>query len=210
MARKMSQPPPLTEGLEKTGTPPPLGTMHSVRVSAFEPEYSWRLDGDTLWMCTAGQADISIDLAKITTVRLSYEPTRMQTGRYRCRIYGPLGLAAMIQNESYMGFTSFESRSDTYNSLVRLLIPRIASLNPQCIFKSGTSHLSWWGQALMIAIVFGLLLILLIVLYSAIGPLAIIKLVIIAFFIPPLARWFMKNKPRTFDPSDIPKSLLPG
>ncbi|MEP2774831.1 MAG: hypothetical protein ABJQ29_14730 [Luteolibacter sp.] len=195
--------------MEKPATPPPLGTVHSVRVSALESESTWRLDGDTLWMRSQGQTDIPIPLAHITTVRLSYEPSRMQTRRYRCRLYSALGLSAMIQNDSYKGFADFEDRSDSYNSLVRLLILRIASINPQCIFKSGTSQLSWWAQAIMIAVIFGILILVSILLYTAIGALVIIKLLIIALFIPTLIRWFMKNRPHAFDPKDIPEGLLP-
>lgn len=160
-------------------------------------------------MCTEGQADIPIHLSNISTVRLSFDPTRMQTQRYRCRLYSAHGLSATIQNESYLSFGSFDNRSKSYNALIHLLIPRIASLNPHCIFKSGTSYLSWCAQALMIVVLFFALIFVLIALYTAIGPLVIIKLIIIAFFIPTLFRWFMKNKPRTFDPSEIPKSLLP-
>ncbi len=201
-------PPPLPPEVPDTG-PPPLSFEHRVRVSAFEPERLWKLHGDTLWMCTEGQPDIPIPLTGITTLRLSYDPNRMQSNRYRCHLHNVGGKVATIQNDSYKGIASFEDRSPSYIALIHLLIPRIASLNPRCVFRTGTSHLSWWGQAAFLSIVFGILLIVLILLYSAIGPLAIIKLVLIALFIPVAIRWFIKNKPKAFNPSVIPEELMP-
>lgn len=190
-------------------TPPPLSAEHTVRVSALEPEKTWALVGDTLLIRTQGQADVSIPLSAICKVRLAYEPSRFQLGRFRCHLYNSGGRCASIQNGHFKGFASFEERTESYLPFVRTLIPRIASLNPRCEFMSGTSHLSWWLHALFLGVVFSLLIVVLLTLYSAIGPLAILKLFIIAFFIPATIRWFVKNRPRKFLPLAIPESILP-
>ncbi len=53
------------------------------------------------------------------------------------------------------------------------------------------------------------LLIVIFFLYAGIGPLVVIKIIIVAFFIPAAVSWFMKNKPKTFSPENIPVALLP-
>lgn len=44
---------------------PPFSIDYTVRVSALEPEKTWRLSGDTLWMCIEGQQDIPLPLSSI-------------------------------------------------------------------------------------------------------------------------------------------------
>lgn len=199
----MSLPPPLPE------TPPPLCIEHRVRVSALEKECAWKLDGDTLWIATEGRPDIPIPLAGIVRLRLSYDPSRFQTNRFRCHLYNANGKCGVIQNDSYRGMADFEDRSESYVALVRALIPRIASLSPRCTFRSGTSNLNWWVQAIFLLGVFSLLFLVMFALYTAIGPLVIVKLVIIAFFVPVAIRWFLRNKPKAFDPQEIPDAMLP-
>lgn len=189
--------------------PPPLSIAHTVRVSALEPEKTWRLDGDTLWMCVEGQQDIPFPLAAIRRLRLSFDPSRFQRGLFRCHLYNTGGKCAAIQNGHFKGFASFEERTETYLPFVRALISRLVSVNPRCEFIGGTSHLSWWAHFLFLAVVFAFLILALILLYSAIGPLAIVKLVVIAFFIPTTVRWFTKNWPRKFSAYSVPEKLLP-
>lgn len=190
-------------------SPPPLNIEHSVRVSALEQEYTWRLAGDTLWICTAGQADIPLPLAGIVRLRLSFDPSRFHRNRFRCHLYNANGKCGTILNLSYKGIANFEDRSTTYNALIRGLIPRIASLNPRCVFKSGTSLLNWWAQAIFLLAAFSLLILVMFTMYSAIGGLIILKLLIIAFFIPVVCLWFTRNMPKSFQPNSIPENLLP-
>lgn len=189
--------------------PPPLSVSHNVRVSALEPEKTWKLEGDTLWIRAEGQPDMPLPLASISKLRLSFDPGRSQRNLFRCHLYDTGGKCASIQNIHYEGFASFGDRTDTYLPFVRALTARLASVNPRCEFISGTSHLSWWAHAAFLAVAFGFLAVVLVLLYSAVGPLALFKLLIIAFFIPTTIRWFSKNWPRKFPPHAIPENLLP-
>lgn len=205
-------PPPLPEAVAAVANrpaPPPLGLEHKVRISALEPERTWSLRGDTLYRETEDQATFAIPLKEITKVSLAYEPTRMQTRRYRCYLHNALGKVATIQNEHYKGFASFEDRSATYTLFLLLLISRVAAINPECQFFTGVSYLRWIANAVFFFGVFGLLIVVMFFMFTAIGWLVIVKLAIIAFFIPVVIRWFVKNKPNTFNPSEIPKDLLP-
>jgi hypothetical protein len=189
--------------------PPPLSIAHSVRASALEPEKTWKVSGDTLWMCIEGQPDIPLPLRAILKLRLSYDPSRIERNLFRCHLYNTGGKCATIQNVHYQGIASFSDRSETYLPFTRALIDRLAAANPRCEFIAGTSHLSWWAHAAFLTVAFGLLSLALFFLYTAVGPLAIIKLLIVAFFIPTTIRWFSKNRPKKFTPHTIPENLLP-
>ncbi len=133
----------------------------------------------------------------------------MQTSRFRCHLSNSAGKVATIQNDHYRGFASFEDRSKTYGTFLHRLIPRIASINPPCEFLSGVSYPRWIANALFFFGVFGILAVLMFIMFAAIGWLVIVKLAIVAWFFPTAIRWFMRNKPARFDPCRIPENLLP-
>jgi hypothetical protein len=105
--------------------PPPLSIGHTVRVSALEPEKTWRLSGDTLWICAEGKEDMPIPLTGIRKLRLSYDPSRFQRGLFRCHLYNADGTFVTIQNGHYKGFADFEERTETYLPFVHALISRL-------------------------------------------------------------------------------------
>lgn len=152
----------------------------------------------------------TIPLTQIRAVNLRYDPTRMQTNRYRCHLTLVDSRTLVFQNEHYKGFADFEDRSLSYRALVAALVRRIPTGNPSCTFTTGTSALSWWGQLAGLGLLFLLLAVMLIVMFSAIGWLVIVKLLLIAVFVPVVLKWARKNKPGTFDPLSPPAALLPG
>lgn len=201
--------PTVSDSTAPSPPPPPLSVSHLVRISALEPEHLWSLDGDALRIITENQPEVAIALSSICQVRLAYEPTRMQLGRYRCYLYSSGGKIATIQNAHYKGFASFEDRNDSYIRFLETLLPRIDSLNPHCEFVTGVSMLRWLANAAILGTIALIVLVTTLLLYTAIGWLVAVKLLIIAFFIPAAIGWFMKNKPRNFLPRKIPENLLP-
>ncbi|MFD2257591.1 hypothetical protein ACFSSA_12985 [Luteolibacter algae] len=189
--------------------PPPLCMEHRVRVSVLEPEKTWKIAGKSLIIGIDGFSDTEIPLSAIGEIRLEFAPSRVQTNRFRCKITCPPGGTYLIQNEHFKGVMSFEDRSETYNDFIRALISRTDQLNPACTFRAGISAIRWWLNLLFTCVIFLFLALTLLFLYTAIGALVIVKLLIIAFFIPVLVRWFIRNKPKNFSPDCIPEALLP-
>lgn len=189
--------------------PPPLSIAHTVRASALEEQKTWKIIGDTLWICIEGKPDTPIPLRAILKLRLSYDPGRIERNLFRCHLYNTGGKCAAIPSCHYGGIASFEDRAESYTPFVRTLIHRLASVNPRCEFVAGISRLRWWANAAFLTVAFGFLLLILIMLYTAIGPLVIIKLLLIAFLVPTLIRWFSRNRPKTFSPQSIPENILP-
>jgi hypothetical protein len=158
---------------------------------------------------SSGSRKSPLPPSSILKLSLSYDPSRIERNRFRCHLYNTGGKCASIQNIHFKGFASFGDRTDTYLPFVRTLISRIAALRPRCEFVAGTSHLLWWANAAFITVTFSFLAIVMFYLFTAIGPWVILKLIIIAFFIPTVISWFIKNWPKRFSPHAIPENLLP-
>lgn len=189
--------------------PPPLRIDHACRISVLESEVKWSLRGDTLWSETGDYPEFPVRLVSLREVRLVFSPTRMQRNRYQCHLFDAHGRCAAFQNEHYKGVMDFEDRSGSYRDLVDMLVKRTAALNPSCKFTTGTA---WWSWLLQTAFLLSMLLLLLVVMFhmwTAIGWLVIVKLLLIVFYLPAAWSWIMKNKPRKFDPGKVPEGLLP-
>lgn len=190
--------------------PPPLGIDHVCRISVLEAEKTWSLRGDTLWVGSGDYPPLPIPLASLKEVRLVFSPTRVQTNRYQCHLFNAKGRCGAFQNEHYRGLLDFEDRSKSYRELVTLLVKRTAAVNPTCRFSTGTS---WWSWFLQTAFLIGMFLLLAVVLYtmgSAAGGMVVVKLLIVAFYVPIAWSWIAKNKPRRFSPEAVPEKLLPS
>jgi len=190
-------------------TPPPLSIDHQVRVSVLEKETLWSLRGDTLYLSAEGMAEIPIPLSAIRKLRLSYAPTRMQRNRYQCRLHTAVSECAVIQNEHYAGFASFEDRSETYRLLISNIVRKLAASRPDCEFIGGIGLWSWLFQTAFLLAMFALLAVVMFYMWTAIGWLVVVKLLILAFYMPTAWRWIARNKPRRFLPGTIPPELLP-
>lgn len=189
--------------------PPPLQPDHICRVSVLEPEKRWSLRDDTLWMESGGRPPVAIPLASLRNVRLMFAPTRFQRNRFQCHLYNANGCCAEIQNEHYKGVMDFEDRSGSYRGLVEALVKRTAAVNPSCRFSTGTSWTSWILQTGFLAFMFIVLAFVLYAMGSAASSLVVVKLLLIAFYVPTAAAWIIKNKPRVFSPDQAPAKLLP-
>lgn len=190
--------------------PPPLTVEHVCRISVLEKEKHWTLRGDVLWVASGEYPALPVPLASLMEMRLIYAPTRVQRNRYQCFLYNARGRCAAFQNEHYRGVMDFEDRSGSYSELVQRIASRTASVNPACRFTTGTSWWSWLLQMMFLSGVLLLLMILFITIGSAITGLIILKLIIIAFYIPTAWGWIVKNKPRVFSPENVPSEILPS
>lgn len=189
--------------------PPALQVQHRLRVSILEKETTWTLRGHDLVIAPDDLPASVIPLASVSRVSLHYDPSRAQTRRFRCRLQLLNGRTLAIQNEHFCGFASFEDRSSSYRDLVTRICHRTARANPGCLFIRGKSPFSYWAQLIGLALMFVLLTILLLVMWTAIGWLTIIQLIFIGLMLPIAFRWARKNRPGRFDPMNLPADLLP-
>jgi hypothetical protein len=119
---------------EPDEAPPPF---HRTRRSILDNEAAWRLAEDALERMVDDVVEHRIPYGDIAELRLSYDPTRFETNRYRCDIRTASGVRALIVSVSYVSLANFDDRSKTYLPFVRALTERVARANPGCRFRAG-------------------------------------------------------------------------
>ncbi len=189
--------------------PPPLEISYTCRLSALEKERRWLLGTETLSWQAEGFQD-SVPLGDITEVRLKNTPTRFEPNLYWCRIRTRGGKTWEWKSHHFAGFAQFEDRSKDYREFVENLLSRVAAQNPHCAFIAGTSWISWLCNTLFLTVALVALIVVMFLMYTAIGWLVVVKLLIIVFLLPRAFRWIARNRPSRFDPHAIPVGLMPG
>jgi len=211
---------------------------HSSRWSVFQREATWRLTPEALereggepdkaplvariarfvlrfiipWMIMKIEAGgpARFPFADIAEIRLAFEPTRFDAKRHRCDITMRDGTRATIWSTHYVSVGEFEDRGVTYAALARALIARVAAANPSAVFRAGKRPLAYWLQLIFLLLAFSALAyMIMLVGGAAFSGIVIVKLVIIAAFVPLLLRYMHKNRPGRFPADNIPPDVLP-
>jgi hypothetical protein len=211
---------------------------HASRANVFQREAFWRLSNEALardggepadapwyahalrlylrllWPWSAIRIDrggvLRLPCADIVELRVTFDPTRADTRRYRCDLTMRDGGRATIWSTHYVSAGDFEDRAATYTPLVRGLVARAAAANPACVFRAGKPRLVYWAEhAFLIAMAALLVFVLALVGGSGVSELVLVKLAIIAAFIPLLWSYARKNRPRRFGHDAVPSDLLP-
>ena len=166
---------------------------HTVRKSVVEPApRSWTVSADTLEIVQHGQT-YTIPLAKLSEVRLRYEPGRFATNRCTAAIATNTGWSADIDNQHWAGVADFEDRSLSYRLLVEALLARLATANPAARLVIGQGAMLWLSMAFVLAMV----AVLFFVVLAIGGPIvALLKLVVLLFFVPTMVRYIRANRRR--------------
>lgn len=186
----------------------PVEFSHALRKSVLEKtDRCWRITGDTLHIAQA-PLNVSIPLEKIAELSFSYEPGRFTGNRYVMGITTNTGWRAEIDNQHWAGVGQFEDRSATFRPLAELLLARLRLANPQARLVTGSGSGMWLG---MIVAASGLIALFMVVLMIG-GPIiAMIKLAILAFFVPRTLRYIRVNRPQRLAITDEPpEGVLPG
>jgi hypothetical protein len=217
-----------------TASPP----THAARANIFQTKARWRLGADALvreggepaaapWWAHALRLFLRViwpwsgvkiepggaarfPHAGITELRLSFDPTRFDTHRYRCdvRIAGGAGT---LWSTHFAGVGEFEDRAATYTPFVRAVIARVAAANPNCTFRAGTRPLAYWaGQLFLLAMTLVAIWVIAMVGGSALSEVTWTKLFVVIGLIPLALAYARKNRPRRFLPSAIPDDVLPS
>ena len=183
-------------------------TEYRVRQNAFEQECLWRVGPQGLsW--DGGAKKGHFPFSEITSIRLSFTPTRFDFARYRCIVKRFNGWEETIVSTSYAGIGSFEDRSSTYAAFVRRLIAEAASANPAIRFEAGESLFKYWGSIALMVGAFALLAVVILSIGFNSTWFIVVKLAVIAFLLPVALRWVAKNRPHSFPPGAIPPEVLP-
>lgn len=177
------------------------------RLNAFQKERTFVLDKDRLQVWEAGMQIKDVPLRNIKSIKLSYEPTRLNTRNYVCTLdIGPEALK--LQSTDYVSLANFRDNAEAYVAFVSQLLPMAQNANPYLKLKGGSSATQYYGSLAFLAIVL-VLVILVFTLTGGFSWTSMLRLVILAIFIPSLLKYIKKNKPIQFSAYEIPEKLLP-
>lgn len=184
-----------------------------------DPRYAFRhsiLTNETHWSIADGAlierdgaAETRIPLTDVTSLRLDFDPSRVETNRYRCVLRCANGREIPLLSVSYTGFADFEDRGAAYSAFVAALIAALARHNPACRFLTGKAKATYIPEILLLAVSAVMLLFILLLMGIPLIGIALLKLGLVAALFPAARDYIARNRPRTFAPDAPPADLLP-
>ncbi len=185
-------------------------TVYRLRANAFVKPRTYRLTDDALtWEEDGGKRD-GVFYDGIAEVRLAFVPTRISTNRYRARIIFKAGGMAELFNTDYRGFADLAEHNAEYVAFLTELHRRLAAHGKDVVFRQGNSVGQFVFNVALTIFIFVMIALAFLLLFSWGGPLvAIVKLVIVLFFVPVLVRYIRRARPGTYDPLALPEAVLP-
>jgi hypothetical protein len=183
---------------------------YATRNDAFSRPVTWTLAGAELRCDDGAGPPRVIAPADLAEVRLEYAPTRAEPNRFRCRLGLRSGEAREFFNRTCAGVLDFRDTSAEYAAFVRALHAALARHAPVCRFVAGASPARY--AASVIATGFAALMVVVAALFLVFNGLAwliLLKLALMAIFLPNVFRWLARNRPCAYAPDAIPPEVLP-
>lgn len=146
----------------------------------------------------------------ITMVRLGYRPSNFGGRRFIAEIWPRNGARLEIASASYRSMVAMEDQGPQFTVFMRELHRRIVASGANARFEAGFAPWRWWPMAAVGAAT-GLALI-----YVAFHTLlsgdfgaGLLVLGFILLFSWQMLPLILRNRPRSYDPNDIPDDILP-
>lgn len=184
--------------------------IYSHRKSTADFNRTYTVEEDSLyWQDEAGRYG-QLFFNDLSSIQSQFSPSRFQSNRYSVRIKSLDNNILELTNTSYVSFSDFEDRSDTYVPFVRALHEKILRHNPGVNFQKGTS-LSGYIFAIMVLVFTVAVVAVASAFFVLFGVfwVVLIKLALLIYYFPSLIRYVKRNKPDEYDPINIPNDILP-
>jgi len=184
--------------------------VHAFRPSIFSTERSYRIGPDALEWKDARQ-DSRVAYSEVARVNISSMTPPLGQAQSRCVLHPRSGGKIVLSSASYKRLGVIEDRSESYAPLVRELMVRIATVNPDTVFIAGQP----WGLWLfwLILLIASALILLGGAILAVMGqfPLAAAAgFMIVVLGIPVGWRVVRHGRPHPFDPRTLLEGHLPG
>ena len=146
----------------------------------------------------------------IRMIRLGYRPSNFGSRRFVAEIWPRNAARLEIASASYRSMVAMEDQGLQFKTFIRELHRRIAASGANCRFEAGFAPWRWWPM-FAVGAATGLALIYLAFHTLLSGDFAA-GLLVLGFIL--LSSWQMlplilRNRPRSYDPHNIPKDVLP-
>ncbi|MEQ8712392.1 MAG: hypothetical protein RIC80_05215 [Cyclobacteriaceae bacterium] len=185
-----------------------MSATYTFRPSALEKEKTLELTQEHL-MIHQGQRTDDAPYASIKSVRLYYDPSRFATNKYQCEITLKNHATVLIKSVHYAGPTNFEDRASDYRAFITELHEHLAPLS-DITFLAGNKPGCFSLNVLMIIATVVFVVIALFSFGSAIGLAIIFRLILFAGLLYWGIKYLKRNKPKTYNPDNLPSSVLPN
>jgi hypothetical protein len=185
------------------------GLAYSYRPRAIGAGQDFRLSEHSLEWSVSGMRGRTA-YPMFTMVRIGYRPSNFGSSRYIAELWSRNGAKIEIASASYRSVVAMEDQAPAFNLFMRELHKRIADSGANCRFEAGFAPWRWWpmaaiGVATALALVF-------VGIHTIVGGDAASGAIVIGFII--LFAWqlvplILRNRPRPYDPRNIPDNVLP-
>lgn len=189
---------------------PPAAACYATRNDAFSPATTWAVDGVWLRVQDEQGPPRLIALADVAEVRVEFAPTRAEPNRFRCALRVSGAGRLFFFNRTYAGLGDFRDTSAAYAAFLLILHAALARHAPACRFTAGATPARY--TASVVATAFAALMVVVAALFLIFNGLAwviLLKLALLAIFLPNVFRWLARNRPRAYAPAAIPPDVLP-
>jgi hypothetical protein len=190
-----------------TESPEPL--RYAYKPSVAGSPLLFELTGQGLSVSTGYRADLW-RYGDIAQVRLSYRPVSMLKHRFRTDIRHKDGRRLRIVSATWAGIVALTPQDNSYRAFIEELHQRIADERSGSACFAGLGQFHFTLAACVFAAIM-LALAALIVRALAMGDIvaALFLLGFGAWSGWYLGGWLKRNKPRRYDPAEVPRELLP-
>ncbi len=178
------------------------------RLHHFRSTRTWYLTEDHIGWSDEDGVTSQIQYRNINKVRMRYEPSRFETNRFSLIFYSPA--EHKITNIHYNGVMDFADQSKDFVPFVRAFHEKLSTANARTRYSAGSTNTAYVMNILLTAfILFTLLAVGFYLINIGFIAIATAKFVLILVFLPVIFSLLKKNKPRTYDPRNIPPDILP-
>lgn len=147
---------------------------------------------------------------EIASIRLSYRPISMLSRRFRTDIRHIDGKSLTLVSATWMSIAVVSPQDDAYRRFVEALHRRLQSSNGSTTYFAGLKPWIYWLAVGMLALVMLALAGLLIrAMATGSATAAVFMLGFAAWFGWSIGRWLLFNRPGHYDPSMLPRNLMP-
>lgn len=183
---------------------------YSYKSSLMGAAFEFRLAPQALeWM--HGPAGGRVTYDRIRRIRLGFRPMTMQNHRFITEIWPATGSKLTIASTSWKSLVEQQRLDAPYRLFVTELCRRVGTAGGHTLFQTGSpAAIYWLGVAVFTGASLAIAALIVRALQAAVWSGAAFIAAFFAFFLWQAGTFFRRNRPGTFKPDAVPRSVLPG
>lgn len=181
---------------------------YQVRAHLLVKPRTFRLSEHELEIEEEGAPPQRIELSSISEIRLRFQPTKGQSNRYECEL-SAAGNKLRFVSLHFRGLLDFEDRGPQYSLFCRELCARTVKRNPALRCVGGHGPVLFYAGLIFGILMLGGFVAFLVAFWEAVSAFHFLRIMMLIFLVFLLVKYFIGNRPRSFDPTTLPADALP-